>query len=133
MFSSQYEAQTALLIECIPEVAKRPCFALKGGTAINLFLRDMPRVSVDIDLTYLPLKPRDESLQEIDQALIDIRTEIERNIAASHVKERRIQGITAKLSVVRGDTEIKIEPNLVLRGSVGEPTARDCCAAGIIT
>ena len=47
MFSPQYEAQTELLIHCIPEVSKHPCFALKGGTAINLFLRDMPRVSVD--------------------------------------------------------------------------------------
>jgi len=77
MFSPQYEAQTALLIQCVPEVAKHPCFALKGGTAINLFLRDMPRVSVDIDLTYLPLKPRDESLQEIDQTLIRIKADID--------------------------------------------------------
>lgn len=29
-------------------------FALKGGTAINLFVRDMPRLSVDIDVVYRP-------------------------------------------------------------------------------
>nr|WP_280950576.1 nucleotidyl transferase AbiEii/AbiGii toxin family protein [Rhizobium leguminosarum] len=39
-------------------IADEPVFALKGGTAINLFYRDLPRLSVDIDLTYLPLKPR---------------------------------------------------------------------------
>ena len=50
----------------LPIVVQEPCFALKGGTAINLFIRDMPRLSVDIDLAYLPVKPRDESLQEID-------------------------------------------------------------------
>ena len=25
---------------------------LKGGTAINLFIRDLPQLSVDIDLTF---------------------------------------------------------------------------------
>ncbi|WP_373683252.1 MULTISPECIES: nucleotidyl transferase AbiEii/AbiGii toxin family protein [Rhizobium] len=41
---------------------------MKGGTAINLFYRDFPRLSVDIDLTYLPLKPRDESLAEMTRS-----------------------------------------------------------------
>jgi len=45
MFKPQYEAQAGLLIECIPQVAKHGCFALKGGTAINLFFRDLPRVA----------------------------------------------------------------------------------------
>ena len=51
MFDPQFEAQVRLLIECLPEIAQHECFALKGGTAINMFLRDLPRVSVDIDLT----------------------------------------------------------------------------------
>ena len=89
MFSPQYEAQTELLIHCIPEVSKHPCFALKGGTAINLFLRNMPRVSVDIDLTYLPLKPRDESLREIEQTLLRMKLDIERNVTGTHVNERQ--------------------------------------------
>jgi predicted nucleotidyltransferase component of viral defense system len=89
MFSPQYEAQTELLIHCIPEVTKQQCFGLKGGTAINLFLRDMPRVSVDIDLTYLPLEPRAESLQEIEQGLIRMKDDIERHVAGTHVKELR--------------------------------------------
>ncbi len=48
-----YRAQLELLIRCLPAVASAPDFALKGGTAVNLFLRDMPRLFVDIDLTYL--------------------------------------------------------------------------------
>lgn len=56
------EAQVALLVRLLPHVAKENVFALKGGTAINLFYRDLPRLSVDIDLTYLPIKDRGESL-----------------------------------------------------------------------
>lgn len=57
-----YEAQVALLVRVLPYVAGEAVFALKGGTAINLFYRDLPRLSVDIDLTYLPLKDRASSL-----------------------------------------------------------------------
>jgi hypothetical protein len=49
--SDLYRRQGALLVKAIPLVAGETCFALKGGTAINLFWRDMPRLSVDIDLT----------------------------------------------------------------------------------
>jgi predicted nucleotidyltransferase component of viral defense system len=49
---TQYFKQAELMIKTIPHVAAKTCFALKGGTAINLFVRDMPRLSVDIDLTY---------------------------------------------------------------------------------
>ncbi|SPD73702.1 hypothetical protein PITCH_A1920041 [uncultured Desulfobacterium sp.] len=52
--NNTFEGQVRLLIALLPSVAKQTCFALKGGTAINLFVRDMPRLSVDIDLAYLP-------------------------------------------------------------------------------
>lgn len=64
-----YRHQVALLIRILPLVAEEPVFALKGGTAINLFVRDLPRLSVDIDLTYLPVAGRPESLADIDAAL----------------------------------------------------------------
>ena len=57
-FAEIYRRQVALLIRVLPLVTEEACFALKGGTAINLFIRDMPRLSVDIDLTYLPVAPR---------------------------------------------------------------------------
>ena len=53
----------------MPFVAAEKDFALKGGTAINLFLRDLPRLSVDIDLTYLPIADRAQSLAAIDAAM----------------------------------------------------------------
>ena len=56
--SEQYQAPGGTTCEAIPFVAAEKEFALKGGTAINLFVRDMPRLSVDIDLTYLPVAPR---------------------------------------------------------------------------
>ncbi|MDP9811327.1 putative nucleotidyltransferase component of viral defense system [Rhizobium tibeticum] len=60
--NERYRQQVTLLVQTMPAVAEETCFALKGGTAINLFVRDMPRLSVDIDLTFLPVAPRDESL-----------------------------------------------------------------------
>jgi len=125
MFNPLYESQAELLIACIPQVAKNPCFALKGGTAINLFLRDLPRVSVDIDLTYLPLKTRDESLQEIGEALIQIKANVEQHIPGTRVRERCVQGCAVKLLVARGDIIIKIEPNLIIRGCVGKPLLQE--------
>ena len=67
--SEQFRQQAALLIRTIPLVAAETCFALKGGTAINLFVRDMPRLSVDIDLTYLLVEDRPTSLANIDAAI----------------------------------------------------------------
>lgn len=68
-FTDVYRRQVELLVRTIPYVADEACFALKGGSAINLFYRDMPRLSIDIDLTYLPIAERDPSLAEIDAAL----------------------------------------------------------------
>ena len=59
---SHYYRQVQLLLQVIPFVAKHDCFALKGGTAINLFVRDLPRLSVDIDLVFIPMMERDAAL-----------------------------------------------------------------------
>ena len=67
--SEAYRRQVTLLVRVLPFVAAETCFALKGGTAINLFVRNMPRVSVDIDLTYLPVADRGTSLRAIDAAM----------------------------------------------------------------
>jgi len=54
----QYEKQVALVLNVIPELEKEACFALHGGTAINLLVREMPQLSVDIDLTYIIVEDR---------------------------------------------------------------------------
>jgi hypothetical protein len=68
-FREVYRKQAELLIRILPFIAQQDCFALKGGTAINLFVRNMPRLSVDVDLTYMPVLPRAESLAAIDAAM----------------------------------------------------------------
>ena len=90
MAREDYAAQVALLVRVLPYVAKEEIFALKGGTAINLFYRDLPRLSVDIDLTYLPLKDRAESLVEINDAMDRIAAAIEGGITGA--KAQRIAG-----------------------------------------
>jgi hypothetical protein len=60
--NNPYYRQVQFLIQLLPLVAEEPCFALKGGTAINLFVRDLPRLSVDIDLVYLPTHDRAQAL-----------------------------------------------------------------------
>ena len=66
-FLASYKNQVELLLEILPFIQGEPCFALKGGTAINLFHRALPRLSVDIDLTYLPIEPRDIFLTHLTE------------------------------------------------------------------
>ena len=66
---SKYVKQAELVIKVIPVVAREDCFALKGGTAINLFELDLPRLSVDIDLTYTRITNRDTAIRDINIAL----------------------------------------------------------------
>ena len=68
-YSRGYLEQVRLLLQVLPIMNEQDCFALKGGTAINLFLRDMSRLSVDIDLTYLPIEPRELFLKNITSSL----------------------------------------------------------------
>ena len=60
--------QVNLLIRLLPFIAREDCFALKGGTALNLLVRDLPRLSVDIDLVYLPIEERAQTMKRIDAA-----------------------------------------------------------------
>ena len=122
-FLDAYRQQVALLIRALPFVAKEQVFALKGGTAINLFLRDMPRLSVDIDLTYLPVEDRATSLAAIDGAMLRIKERIKQGIAGANVHASRTadEKIVTKLIVRAGTAQIKIEVTLVLRGAVYDP------------
>jgi predicted nucleotidyltransferase component of viral defense system len=119
--------QAQLMIRVMPHVAAEECFVLKGGTAINLYVRDMPRLSVDIDLTYLPLEPRDTALANISEALQRIATAIRRTVPGVTVQEIRARGAehVSKLTVSTAEATIKIEPNLVLRGTVFSPMERE--------
>ena len=122
MVRERYAAQVALLVRILPFVAAEKVFALKGGTAINLFCRDLPRLSVDIDLTYLPIKDRAESLAEINTAMDRLVTSIEKGVTGA--KTRRIEGGgggATRLAARLGSAEIKIETSPVTRGVIHPP------------
>jgi len=118
MPASGYRDQVRLLLDVLPLVMAEPVFALKGGTAINLFEWDMPRLSVDIDLTYLPNEGRAESLTAIGEALARIKAEIETRLPPTKVTQpsQGSEGMEVKLHCQRGRTQIKIEVNPTLRG-----------------
>lgn len=117
---SPFFNQAELMLRVIPFVAKETCFALKGGTAINFFHLNMPRLSVDIDLTYVPIEPREESLKKMSNALSNIADRIEKAHRKIKVQRAKASGgkRTTKLFVSNGKFQIKIEPNEVIRGTV---------------
>jgi len=117
-----YRDQVRLLLHVLPDIAAEQVFALKGGTAINLFYRDMPRLSVDIDLTYLPVGDRDTALQGIDAAL-------DRILAAFTARNPRMQARRVagggnndtRIMLSHGPVQVKIETSPVMRGTVYPP------------
>ncbi|KTC83353.1 nucleotidyl transferase AbiEii/AbiGii toxin family protein [Legionella cincinnatiensis] len=125
-FEQIYQNQVALLIDTLPVLNKFECFALKGGTAINLFFQNMPRLSVDIDLTYLFIEPRDEFLTNIEAELIKMKQLLSKNNLV--VKETRTKGgVLTKLLVYQNTAMIKIEPNFTLRGNVFPCEEKELC------
>jgi predicted nucleotidyltransferase component of viral defense system len=125
-----YRRQAALLVSVVPFVAAEKSFALKGGTAINLFVRDLPRISVDLDLTYLPVADRDTSLTAIDAAMRRISAGIAGGIRGARVDEVAPRGETriTKLNVRTDGAQIQIEVTPVLRGCVYDPEVRGVSA-----
>lgn len=120
LINDRFFREAKLMLESIPSVASESCFALKGGTAINFFVRNMPRLSVDIDLTYLPVEDRATSLTHISEALERIAGKIRKKrpqIQVGPVLLPKTKYVT-KLNVTEKDIQIKIEPNIVLRGAV---------------
>ncbi|HAZ07372.1 MAG TPA: hypothetical protein DCZ01_02365 [Elusimicrobia bacterium] len=120
-----YLDQVRLMLRVLPQVAAEESFALKGGTAINFFVWDMPRLSVDIDLTYLPIEPREQSLRNISDGLQRIKKSIEKANVGFNVHESKTAGLVLKLVVRAPKAEVKIEPNTVIRGSINGVVTRD--------
>lgn len=107
----------------LPLVDAEANFALKGGTAINFFVRDLPRLSVDIDLAYIPVGERNESLRLITDSLNNISVKIHKMFPTAKIMRKTIDGtsnLRGMVINVNGVT-IKVEPNVVMRGTVYEP------------
>lgn len=117
--NSPYFKQVQLLVRILPLIAVESCFALKGGTAINLFVRDLPRLSVDIDLVYLPMDERTTALANIRAALDRIATTITSTFQGVQVqKSYESQQDALRLMVQLDGAKVKIELSPVLRGTV---------------
>ena len=119
-----YKKQVALLLHVIPVVEKEECFALHGGTAINLFVQNMPRLSVDIDLTYLPVEDRDTTYENIGLSLEKIKKNIEERIPNTKVNHQKE---LLKLQISNNEAQIKIEVNQGMRGVIGQVEKRVLC------
>jgi predicted nucleotidyltransferase component of viral defense system len=122
MSTEVYAAQVTLLVRTIPEIAREESFALKGGTAINLFVRDLPRLSVDIDLVYLPVAGRAGSLTGIQDGFGRIADNLRKRLGFKVVEQNSGEG--AKLIVRAATAQIKVEVSPVLRGTVFAPEMR---------
>lgn len=119
-FLKDYVDQMRLLLRVLPLLERHPDFAMKGGTAINLFFEELPRLSVDIDLVYLPLESRAESLQKIADQLQALATSLEKQSWIYRCK-LEVNSENSKLYISDVSSTIKVEPNSLLRGSLFQP------------
>lgn len=116
MRSMVYAQKVELLLRLIPIVMDEGVFAIHGGTAINLFLKNCPRYSIDIDLTYIPLTDRQTSIEDINMRLKSISGKAMRAFRGMHILPNFN---TSKLLCEYCGKQVKIEVNQTKRGIVG--------------
>ena len=87
----EYAEKVEVLLRLLPIVMEEKVFAVHGGSAINLFVRNLPRYSVDIDLTYIPLEGREESLQHINAHLMSIANKAKHAFPGMHIVPKEMQ------------------------------------------
>jgi predicted nucleotidyltransferase component of viral defense system len=128
MIKSPFFPQVNLLLRVLPYLMEDERFALKGGSAINLFWREMPRLSVDIDLTYLVIEDRETTLNNISNILFKASEKISKSLPLLKInprigKDKKIK----KLIINSTDALIKVEPNETIRGTVFPCEINDLC------
>ncbi len=120
-----YRKKVELLLRILPFVTDEECFAVHGGTAINLFVKNLNRLSVDIDVTYIPLEDRTSSLNHINEALMRIADRTRRSFRDIRIIPRLD---ICKITCERQGCQVKIEVNQTKRGLVcGEARLYPLC------
>lgn len=116
----RYTDRVRLLVEILPVLAQELGFALKGGTAINLFEHDLPRLSVDIDLAWLPVHDFAEDAKLIAEALARLADALRARPLQLQVQLSAGEGTGAvtRLVASRGRARVQIETTPVMRGTV---------------
>lgn len=116
----RYTDRVQLLVDVLPVLAQEPRFALKGGTAINLFEHDLPRLSVDIDLAWLPMQDYAVDSVQIEAAMAQLADVLRARPWQLQVQLSAGEGgrVATRLVVSRGRARVQIETTPVMRGTV---------------
>lgn len=132
MKDSLFYRQAELLLRVLPYFRAEKDLALKGGTAINFFFRNLPRLSVDIDLCYLPALGREESFKNISEAIGRVIKEIRLHYPDSQISPRinHRDGVQYGFNIQLNGVSIKVETNYVFRGAVNLVKERELCPDG---
>nr|WP_265707055.1 nucleotidyl transferase AbiEii/AbiGii toxin family protein [Verminephrobacter aporrectodeae] len=119
-WDKRYTDRVQLLVDILPVLAREPRFALKGGTAINLFEHDLPRLSVDIDLAWLPVHDFAEDAVQIAAALEQLANLLRARPMQLQVQISAGEGTrtVTRLVASRGRARVQIETTPVMRGTV---------------
>jgi len=125
----RFVKQVELLLRVAPEISKIEEFALHGGTAINLFYHNMPRLSVDIDLTYIPVDNRTNDLHNISLLLNKLSERLKKTIPAIQIHSKNRGDGEEKLFCRLNSHEVKIEVNTINRGIIGRAEQHILCNA----
>jgi hypothetical protein len=116
--NSSYIETARLMLLVAPHVFRARDFAMKGGTALNFFLHDMPRFSVDIDVVFTNhIASREEALQTIRNELQSLLERLE-SLGLKGVLLGTSDSDDVKILVSRGTTGVKVEVNYNFRGTL---------------
>jgi predicted nucleotidyltransferase component of viral defense system len=126
MNTAYFEKQVILLLDVLEMLSKYPSFALKGGTAINFFYADLPRLSVDIDLSYTTINSRADFLRANENFFQSFMADLKERGYMGQT-QRTQQGLPKQLSIMGKEVDIKIDVNLILRGTVYLPVTLMTC------
>lgn len=128
MIDQAYIDTVRLLLRVVPDIFKNEIFAMKGGTAINLFVQDMPRLSVDIDVVYVPRDPsREEALIAISDEINSIQKRLEKLGLSVRLSKFTLDSDT-KLFIEDDRSQVKVEVNVVFRGTIFPVVTRSLTA-----
>lgn len=127
MLNKIYLKQAEFLLRVLPHINYEEAFALKGGTALNFFWRDFPRLSVDIDLCYTKIQDREPSLIDINDAFTKIETRLKRAFGGIKIQQKKIEGKIIGLILDWNNAVVKIEANTVIRGTIFPVVNKKLC------
>ncbi|MDE1920782.1 MAG: nucleotidyl transferase AbiEii/AbiGii toxin family protein [Candidatus Omnitrophica bacterium] len=129
MFDQKFHQQVDLVLTILGYMDWDECYAMKGGTALNFFYEQMPRLSIDIDLVYLPVNSREEAIKEMNVSFQKYISMFKKRGFAAQIIGVKSNNPLGRLYVSNGVASIKIEPNLVIRGALLPPKLKSLSSA----